>query len=213
MTKLFVLFLLTNVGLASTRKITVYNRCSFNVWPALFTSAGTAPNHATGWVAKPHTRESFTASEDWNGRVWGRTDCDFSSGSTLPQTCQTGGCNGGLECATSGGTGVPPATLAEFNFNGGGVDWYDISAVDGTNLPVEISNNAGCFRPLCKHDINTICPKELSVFDANGDVAGCYTACSANLDGNASNSPNCCSGSHDTPATCPSSEVEHYALL
>jgi hypothetical protein len=33
------------------------------------------------------------------------------------------------------GTGVPPATLAEFNFNGGGTDFFDVLLMDGYNLP------------------------------------------------------------------------------
>ena len=88
------------------------------------------PVDVTGWEATAGSTESFTAADDWNGRVCAfkhdfkkfeflphyysgpRTHCDFSTDSTLPSTCGTGGCNGGLECATSGGTGVPPATLA-----------------------------------------------------------------------------------------------------
>lgn len=141
----------------------------------------------------------------------GRRDCDFSSGSTLPSTCITGGCLGGLECTQSG---VPPATLAEFNLAGGGTDYYDLSAVgeeasreslhfwegltlrnlsDGSNLPMEIYNSAGCDSPKCTNDINAVCPSSLSgvdslaaangacfrsdirstVYDSNGYVVGC----------------------------------------
>lgn len=83
----------------------------------------------------------------------GRTDCNFDTtkGGVFPW-CSTGGCNGGLECAVVGGTflsyseitrmfsysvtcdsvagtGIPPATLAEFNLGVGasGTDWMDIS--------------------------------------------------------------------------------------
>lgn len=66
-------------------------------------------------------------------------------------------------------------------------------------------------------------------FDPTGLPVGCKSACIANLDGNQgvhvcsrhesthnfwvylANSSNCCSGSHSTPATCPSSG-ESYAL-
>ena len=57
----------------------------------MFTSGGTVPSFATGWQANQYTKVSFDVAEDWNGRIWGRRDCDFSSGSTLPQTCKTGG--------------------------------------------------------------------------------------------------------------------------
>ena len=53
-------------------------------------------------------------------------------------------------------------------------------------------------------------PAELQKKDGDGKVVGCYTACSANLDGDASNSPNCCSGDFDKPETCPSSGVQYY---
>ncbi|KAI5476819.1 Thaumatin, pathogenesis-related protein [Pseudohyphozyma bogoriensis] len=205
---------LINAALASaTRTMTVYNHCPFTIWPAMFTSQGTLPSHATGWEAAPYSSTTFEAAEDWNGRVWGRRNCDFSSGSTLPGTCATGGCNGGLKCATSGGTGVPPATLAEFNFNGGGVDWYDISAVDGTDLPMAITNTVGCTQLKCMNDINSICPDELAIHDDNGYVIGCYTVCSKNANNNAANSPECCSVNYDTPETCPQSGFTYYNLL
>ncbi|KAF9254524.1 hypothetical protein L218DRAFT_951481 [Marasmius fiardii PR-910] len=42
-------------------------------------------------------------------------------------------------------------------------------------------------------------------FDSTGFPVGCKSACIANLDGNPQNPANCCSGSHNTPATCPAS--------
>ena len=59
------------------------------------------------------------------------------------------------------GTDVPPATLAEFDLNGG-TDSYDISAVDGSNLPMQISNTAGCPLIGCTTDINASCPSYLA---------------------------------------------------
>ncbi|KAL8278104.1 hypothetical protein RQP46_009564 [Phenoliferia psychrophenolica] len=195
---------------ASARTFTVYNGCPFTIWPAMFTSGGTKPNYPTGWVANQYTKVQFTVADDWNGRIWGRRNCDFSGGSTSPNTCATGGCNGGLQCSPTTGTGVPPATLAEFNLNGG-TDNYDISAVDGSDLPMSITNNVNCAAPTCTNDINANCPDNLAVKDKNGYVIGCKSSCSANLDGkNGQNSANCCSGTHDTPQTCPSSGVQDY---
>ncbi|GAA5865903.1 hypothetical protein JCM1840_006295 [Sporobolomyces johnsonii] len=209
-----VLVLAFSSSVAADRTFTVTNACSYTIWPALFTSGGTAPTQATGWAAPAGSSVSFTVNlevENWNGRIWGRTDCSFD-GSTLPTTCSTGGCNGGLECATSGGTGVPPATLAEFNLNDSS-DWYDISNVDGFNLPLSITNNVGCTEPSCSTDIDDICPPALAVTNSASDVVGCVSACAANLDGNSADSPNCCSGSYDTAATCPSSGVEYYSVF
>ena len=50
----------------------------------------------------------------------------------------------------------------------------------------------------------------LTFFHSSGYPVGCKTACFANLDGNQANSPNCCSGQFDTPATCPASSVQYY---
>ncbi|POV97165.1 hypothetical protein PSHT_14722 [Puccinia striiformis] len=124
----------------------------------------------------------------------------------------TGGCNGGLVCDHRTGSGVPPATLAEFKLNGdGGKDYYDVSNVDGSNLPVRITNNKGCPTPSCGKDLNRDCPNDrLKVRDGNGATIGCLSACQANLDGNHGNSANCCTGSHNTAPTCPKDRVQYY---
>ncbi|GAA5832037.1 hypothetical protein JCM11251_002796 [Rhodosporidiobolus azoricus] len=180
---------------------------------AIFTSAGTAPSFPRGWEAKAGSSVSFGVAENWNGRIWPRTGCAFT-GSGLPDECTTGGCNGGLECATVGGTGKPPATLIELNLDAP-EDWLDISLVDGSNVAASLSNNAGCPEPSCPGAavINEKCPAELSVHDADGTVVGCMTACAANLDGNAANSPACCSGDYATPDKCPAAGIPHYDLF
>ncbi|GAA5886488.1 hypothetical protein JCM6882_001653 [Rhodosporidiobolus microsporus] len=209
---LAVSLLATARSAAATRTFRVKNNCRYQIWPAIFTSAGTAPEHATGWRAKPGSSVSFKVAEDWNGRIWGRTGCDFSTGSKLPSTCLTGGCNGGLECARSGGTGVSPASLAEFNLNDAN-DWYDVSLVDGFNLQMSITNNKGCKSPTCGVDLNPKCPAELSVHNPKGKTVGCLTACGANLDGNPANSQNCCSGDYSTPDKCPASGVQYNSFF
>jgi hypothetical protein len=75
-------------------------------------------------------------SGDWQGRVWGRTNCTVNDDSC---SCETGDCLGKLNCEFSGST---PATLAEFTLAGGinGTQtFYDISLVDGYNLPLGIN--------------------------------------------------------------------------
>ncbi|KAJ7846185.1 Osmotin thaumatin-like protein [Mycena leptocephala] len=216
---------------AADRTVTVYNACPFTMWPALFTSAGGRPTQATGWAAPSFTKVTFTVPSDWNGRIWGRRNCDFSS-NPGPNSCLDGGCNGGLLCDVNTGTGVPPATLAEFNFNGGGSDWFDgksfnfdatscphmllsVSLVDGYNLPMRIDNNVGCGIPSCPVDLGPNCPAaQKGPFDSSGFPVGCKSACTVDaLNGNAGDSPNCCSGSHSTAATCPPSGVTNYAYF
>ncbi|KAK2462132.1 hypothetical protein APHAL10511_005830 [Amanita phalloides] len=108
--------------------------------------------------------------------------------------------------------GVPPATLAEFTLAAGGnTDFDDVSLVDGYNLPMRITSSGGCHVASCLVDLNPNCPAPLKgPLDQHGAPLGCKTACVANLDGNPGNSPNCCSGSHNIPATCPPSGVKFY---
>ncbi|KZT71834.1 Osmotin, thaumatin-like protein [Daedalea quercina L-15889] len=204
-------------GAAADRTFVVYNGCPFTMWPAIYTGAGDSmPDYATGWEAAEYTSVSFSVPDDWTaGRIWGRRDCDFSISDPATQ-CADGGCNGGLECSTDGGTGVPPATLAEFTLGGttGAPDYYDVSLVDGYNLPMSITNNVGCSVADCPVDLGPDCPSALiGPYDSSGFPVGCKSACEADLDGDPTNSPNCCTGDYDTAATCPSSGVEYYSYF
>ncbi|KAJ6525142.1 Osmotin thaumatin-like protein [Mycena capillaripes] len=212
--KAFVAASVVSLALSSAvvaRSITVFNACPFTIWPAYFTSGGPRPSQTTGWAAASFTKVTFTVDEGWFGRIWARRNCDFSKG-TGPNTCLDGGCLGGLVCDVNAGTGVPPASLAEFNFQGPVSDFYDISFVDGYNLPVRIDNTRGCPTPACAVDLGPNCPaSQKGPFDASGFPVGCSSACNIDaLNGRAGDSPNCCSGSHNTPETCPSSGVTNY---
>ncbi|PAV19208.1 thaumatin [Pyrrhoderma noxium] len=188
------------------------------ITPAMFTdlNVGSAvPNFATGWEAQAFTAVSFTVPNNWKaGRIWGRRNCDFSV-NPGPNSCATGGCNGGLLCDPHTGTGVPPATVAEWTLEGdGNRDFYDVSLVDGYDLPMRITNNVGCPVADCPVDLGPNCPDVLKgPFDSTGFPLGCKSACEANLDGNQADSANCCSGSHNTPATCPASGVAFYSYF
>ncbi|KAI0079988.1 thaumatin-like protein [Panus rudis PR-1116 ss-1] len=201
---------------ASARTMTVYNGCPFTIWPAMFTDlhAGTAvPDYTTGWEAAPYTHVTFNVPDNWKaGRIWARRNCNFNNPAPATQ-CSSGGCNGGLVCDRNTGTGVPPVTLAEFTFQGdGNQDFYDVSLVDGYNLPMRIDNNKGCHVADCPVDLGPNCPAPLKgPFDASGFPVGCKSACL--VDPNPGDSANCCSGSHNTPATCPASGVQYYSYF
>ncbi|KAH6904632.1 thaumatin [Coprinopsis sp. MPI-PUGE-AT-0042] len=204
-------------GIAA-RIFTVHNQCPFVIWPAIFTdtNVGSAkPDHPTGWVAVPSSKVAFSVPDDWkSGRIWARTGCTDFSRIAPPEQCLTGGCNGGLLCDAHVGTSVPPATVAEFTLGGTtGVDWYDVSVVDGYNLPMSITNDAGCPLADCPGDLNHDCPHALKAVDSRGVTVGCKSACFANLDGNQGNSHNCCSGNYSTPAKCPPSGVQFYSYF
>ncbi|GFZ02774.1 pathogenesis-related thaumatin superfamily protein [Actinidia rufa] len=87
-----------------------------------------------GLELNPGQPINVNAPTGWSGRFWGRTGCFFDqSGKGY---CATGNCGGGVaECAGAGGE--PPATLAEFTLNSP-LDFYDISLVDGFNIPVSV---------------------------------------------------------------------------
>ncbi|KAF8065242.1 thaumatin [Lyophyllum atratum] len=199
---------------ATARTFIVYNSCSYTIWPAIFTDpnrGSVVPAFTTGWAARPFSSVSFSVPDNWKaGRIWGRTGCNFTNNSG-PNSCLTGGCNGGLVCDPTTGTGVPPATLAEFNLGSSLVDNYAVSVVDGTNIPMRISNSVGCPVAECPVDLNVNCPASLrGPLDSTGKASGCKSACFANIDGTPSNSANCCTGTHNSQGTCPSSGVAFY---
>ncbi|EMD36872.1 hypothetical protein CERSUDRAFT_95144 [Gelatoporia subvermispora B] len=195
------------------RTFTVTNNCAYTVWPAIFTdpNVGSAhPDQPNGWEAAPGNTVSFSVPDNWSaGRIWGRRDCDFSNPDPGTQ-CPVGGCPGGLVC---NGTGDAPATLAEFTLGtNGSPDYYDVSVVDGFNLPITVTNNAGCSTASCPVDLDASCPSELAL-TVNAKVEACKSACAAGIDDDNGNSPNCCTGSHNTPATCPPSDVDYYSFF
>ncbi|KAG8935569.1 hypothetical protein FRC03_007486 [Tulasnella sp. 419] len=197
---------------AAARTFTVYNACPFTIWPAVFTdlNVGSAvPAVETGWEAPAWSVKTFYVPDNWkSGRIWARRNCNFGS-NPGPNSCLTGGCNGGLKCDSRTGTGVPPASLAEWTLDANGADWYDVSLVDGYNLPMRISNNKGCPVAECATDLGPSCPAALKgPYDSSGFPVGCKSDCL--VDPNPTNSKSCCSGQYSTPATCPPSGVPNY---
>jgi Thaumatin family len=163
---------------AGARKVTFVNHVSQTVWVA----ASPDPAHplrATGWVLRPGHSLTITVPNHWNGRFWGRTGCVFQHGRGH---CQTGDCAGELQCT---GWGTIPTTLAEYNLDAWrGLDFYDVSMVDGSNLPMYINvtkgkaakkvNVRGCIPAGCTKQVD--CPKVLQI-KAGGKIVGCISAC------------------------------------
>ncbi|KAL7333143.1 hypothetical protein PS15p_202084 [Mucor circinelloides] len=136
--------------------------------------------------------ETYQFDGQWSGRFWARENCQAN------------------DCQIAGST--YPASLAEFTFNDdSGRDYYDISFVDGYNLPISIEpiqpdmsalqqgGRYWCGAPSC----STVpsCSAELQLLSADGTYVGCKSACSQ-----FGNSEYCCSGVNDTPETCPINE-------
>jgi hypothetical protein len=158
--------------------VTFVNRVTQTIWVA----AAQNPAHPltrTGWTLKPGHSLTIAVPEHWNGRFWGRTGCVFRDGRGH---CQSGDCGGRYQCA---GNGAIPATLAEYDMNAwDGLDFYDVSMVDGSNLPMFINvthgtaatrvSPKGCVAAGCTTPVN--CPGVLRV-KAAGSVVGCESAC------------------------------------
>jgi len=186
-------------------QVKTINRCSFPVWVGAFGQQSVPENG--GWKLEAGQEKTVTIGTNgrlWSGRFWGRTDCNDQG------QCSTGRCSG-LQC--KGTTGEPPASLAEITFNGaGGQDFYDVSLVDGYNLPIKMRPIAGTFNNVggdptydckeagCDSDLNAICPAELKL-NVGGRVVGCKSACEA-----FHKDEFCCKGAHSTPQTCPATD-------
>ncbi|KAK4162518.1 Hsp70-like protein [Cladorrhinum sp. PSN259] len=127
--------------------LVVTNNCGETIWPGIGTQNGIGPGTGGFELTSGESRYMFV-SPDWQGRVWGRTNCSFNADGTGPSNlngvngngaaCLTGDCFARLDCEF---TGAVPTTLAEFNLIGG-LDgkqtFYDISLVDGYNIPLGI---------------------------------------------------------------------------
>ena len=156
--------------------ITINNKCSDSIWVGAFptvtsvTIGGMSVTTLGGWEMTSNESATVVVPATWTGgRFWARTGCNFNTNTNecddqmvtvngnmyvIANCCDTGGCMNGskfaLNCAE---TGLPPATLAEFTFAPGAQDSYDVSLVDGGNVPVETipdsstydcSNNSNC---------------------------------------------------------------------
>lgn len=152
----------------------------------------------TGFELASQASQTLQVPNSWSGRVWARFVC--SNDATGKFTCRSGDCGSG-QVTCNGNGAAPPASLVEFTLAGfGGKDFYDISLVDGFNLPVSIvpQNRVDCNSTSCPVDINNHgCPDELSVKSPDGGVIGCKSACLA-----FQQPQYCCTGQYSSPQTC-----------
>ncbi|GKV40870.1 hypothetical protein SLEP1_g48468 [Rubroshorea leprosula] len=188
--------------------LTVKNNCPYTIWPATQTGGGAAQLSNTGFELVSQNSATLDTPASWSsGKLWARTQC--SSDSSGRFTCATADCGSGqVEC--NGAGEVPPASLAEFTLGSAdGTDTYDISLVNGFNLPVSITPQGGsgqnCTTTNCGVDINAECPSDLAIKDSNGGIIGCKSACAA------FNEPKyCCTGTYNSPDTC---KATNYSMF
>ncbi|XP_074263967.1 thaumatin-like protein 1b [Silene latifolia] len=204
---LTITFLLISLRIEAAT-FTILNSCAYTVWPGILSNAGVSPLTTTGFALRNGESKTITTPSGWGGRFWGRTLCSTNSSTGL-FSCQTADCGSGSIACNSGAT--PPATLAEFTLDGsGGLDFFDVSLVDGYNLPMVVTPHSGpsggpnCTVTGCFTDLNGACPSDLriaSLDSGSSSTVACKSACDA------FNSPQyCCSGAYGSPDTCkPSS--------
>ena len=86
--------------------LVVTNMCREVIYPAIVTQSGTAP--IGGFMLDSGQTQDYVVSSDWQGRVWGRTNCSFNPAGTAPSVsggalgngaaCSTGDCGGIVNC-------------------------------------------------------------------------------------------------------------------
>ncbi|CAI8616813.1 unnamed protein product [Vicia faba] len=187
----------------------IINKCRHTIWPGLLSGATSPPLPTTGFTLKSGESRTVNIPKAWSGRLWARTLCNHGSDERF--SCVTADCGSGkVECA--GGGAKPPASLAEFTLNGAdGLDFYDVSLVDGYNLPMLIvakgGTKGGCSPTGCLLDLNGGCPADLKVArgDGSGDNVACRSACEAFADPRY-----CCSEAYSTPDTCAPSVYSQF---
>jgi hypothetical protein len=191
------------------RPVTFVNRTLETIWVAA--TPGSVSGR-TGWKLAAGTSLTVQVSNNYNGRIWGRTGCRFDAHGH--GHCQTGDCGGLFECT---GWGAIPATLAEYDLDAWDhLDFYDVSMVDGSNLPMYINtvggrtrdrvNTRGCEQGRgCTTTVS--CPPALQVH-GGGQVLACISPC-ARFDSDRY----CCRGQYANGCTPAKTWPIDYARL
>jgi len=143
------------------------NECDQPIW------AGASGNEdpagafeAVSWL-DPQACVAVTVRAATNARAFGRT-----------------GCTGDV-CAGDGNAGR--GTLVQLNLPLEGTDVYDVSLVDGFNVPMAmipvptVSSTEGepCRAASCAADLTVVCPEALLRYDDQLEVAYCASTCRA----------------------------------
>ena len=87
---------------ASDVPLVVTNYCREDIYPGILTQHGSGPSQS-GFLLQPGSQKSQSVSSDWQGRVWGRTNCSFNAAGTGASNgggvaCGTGDCGGVVGC-------------------------------------------------------------------------------------------------------------------
>lgn len=91
--------------------IHITNQCEDAIWPGIATQSGTGPG-VGGFELESGGTSDLKVSPDWQGRIWGRTNCTVSGDSA---SCETGDCFGKMNCEFSVSDHEPDLWLSEGN--------------------------------------------------------------------------------------------------
>ncbi|KAM0827596.1 hypothetical protein ACQ4PT_068092 [Festuca glaucescens] len=167
-----LLLLLLLVATTEATILNITNRCSYPVWPATLPVGGGARSLESGQVWTLDVPASIS------GRLWARTGCWFSSNGK--GSCKTGDCGGDFACNISG---KPPYTVGEIKTSSP-QNSFDISLVDGSNVPMEflpvpVQGEKECSKGVrCAANITSQCPEEMKV------PGGCNNTCTTGTGSN-----------------------------
>jgi hypothetical protein len=166
---------------AGRHTVLIVNATQQTLWVAV-TQQKEHPIPRTRWKLSPGASTSVLLPKGWGGRIWARTGC-HTDGSGR-NVCQSGYCADSEKCVQPD---PAPTTLAELALDAwSGLDFYDVSMVDGANLPMWINvfhtatkdpvSSRGCTSKGCTLPIS--CPAAMRVTRGGTDVA-CKNPCTA----------------------------------
>ncbi|KAL4354778.1 hypothetical protein GQ457_06G007000 [Hibiscus cannabinus] len=198
------LYLFAFSSMADGEQVILVNNCRESIWPGILGGAGQSSPKNGGFHLGSGEEVVFDVPQRWSGRIWGRQGCNFDSNGK--GSCDTGDCSGRLHCQGTGGT--PPATVIEMTLGSSSspLHFYDVSLVDGFNLPVSmkpVGGGVGCGVASCEVDLNVCCPSALEV-KKGARVIGCKSACLA-----MQSAKYCCTGEYANPKTCKPTLFAH----
>lgn len=153
----YLLVILTLLSCSISSMFTITNNCPHTIWPGTLSGSSSPPLSTTGFqLDSGQAVKLASVTPGWSGRIWARTGCTFDA--TGIGKCQTGDCGGRLECDGNGA--APPTSLFEITLGQGNEqDYYDVSMVDGYNLPLlvlprGVYGSTACNATGCVTDIN-----------------------------------------------------------
>lgn len=80
------LIVLASISLVFGNEFRIRNNCPYTVWPGMTGNPGFPHPEGGGFELKSKQTRSFQVQNNWQGRIWGRTNCNAQG------HCETGDC-------------------------------------------------------------------------------------------------------------------------